>query len=194
MDLTPEQQAELDELVKISEEAAEVLRSPWEPRCVARAFASHQPGTFTMTMQVWIDLAAIRSPLLQEAAPESLEEFRDALEAFGVVEKEGCELTPEEAAVMTDEMLTAVRDAFSMGLKMQPPNGTVADEEPDGFGDWLIVWAALKTQCGCTRAEALAFPVGQAFALIAAARRNEGWKVTGEPYALRDMKEDASDA
>lgn len=187
MDFSPEIDAELDELVRVSEQAAATLRSPWEPPCIARTFTSKQTRTFTLTMQGWIDLSAIRSPLLQDERPANAAEFYAALGAFDAEEKEGCQLTPEQAAVMADEMLAAVREAFSMALRMHQPNST-PDEEPDGFGDWLIVWSALIVQCGCSRVEALNFPVGQAFALIAAMRRNQGWEVAGEPYALREME------
>ena len=186
--ITPEVDEELDGLIDLCREVAAAEQSPWEPRCVSNAFASHSPRTFTLTMQAWIDLDAIRSPLLQDAVPATEADFWAALSAFGAAEKKGSELTPAEAAVLTEEMRAAVSAAFSMMLGMKRPDATEGDDA-DGFGSWLPIFACLKTQCGYTHAEALALDAGQAFAVIAAMRKNQGWEPHGTPYAVRDLEE-----
>lgn len=180
--------AELDAMIADGLAAAQEMQSPWEPRCVGLAFASESPRTFVLTMHAWIDLDVIRSPVLKGNAPETREEFYATLHAFGVEEKKGAELDPEEAAVMTDEMLVAVALGFSMALPMEPPGSQVeGEDEADGFGGWLPVFGCLVTQCGIDPDAAMKVRVDWAFALIATMRRNQGWKPKGTPYALREM-------
>ena len=185
---------ELDELNAFSAEIAAAMQSPWEPRCVGRAFASETPRTFVLTMQAWIDLDVIRSPVLKGNAPENREQFYAALHAFGVKEKAGAELSPEEAAVMADEMLAAVALGFAMSLPMVPPGEPAeSEDEADGFGGWLPVFGCLVTQCGIEADRAMKLRVDRALALIAVMRRNQGWKLKGTPYALRDLEEEPTD-
>lgn len=190
MDLTPEQNAELDELNALGSEAAQVLQSGREPSCVARAFRSKSTRTFVLTMQGWIDLAAIESPVLQMQLPGTLAECAAALECFGASAAGIVELTPEEALVMGEEMVLACAEAFSMRLKMRPPGVGETAADDDGMGEWLPVWSSLVTQCGLSPEVANALAVGRAFALIAGLLWHRGWKVADEPYALREVPEE----
>lgn len=184
--LTPEENAALDELNGLSSEIAGAMQSPWEPACVARAFRAPGAGSVVFTMEGWIGLEAIRSPLLQGGLPADVEELAAAAAIFGLGIDD---LTPEEAVDLASAMRRAVSEAFAMSLRMeQPAVETDAAAEPDGFGAWLPLYACLVTQCGLSRAEARACPVGEAYALTAAHRRNQGWRVAGTPYALRHME------
>ena len=184
--LTPEENAALDELNGLSTEMAETLQSPWEPACVARAFRTPREGDLVFTMQGWIDLDALRSVLLCGGLPATLDDLRAAAAVFGLdVEA----LTPEEGADVARAMRRAVEDAFAMSLQMAQPHAEPGAEEPDGFGAWLPLFACLVTQCGLGPEDALALPVGRAYALVAAHRRNQGWRAAGTEYALRELAE-----
>ena len=176
--------ADEQSLHALSAAIAGALRSPWEPRCVARAFVlCHAPAAIVLTMQAWIDLDALRSELLQGGVPETFADLRAAAAVFGLdVEA----LTPEEGADVARAMQRACMEAFALSLPMQAP-GAEGATEPDGFGAWLPLYACLVTQCGLSLAEARSCPVGEAYALTAALRRNQGWTVAGEAYALRDV-------
>jgi len=80
--------------------------------------------------------------------------------------------------------------AFSTGLGMKPSEegGEIGDDF-DGFGTWAPTFSCLVSQVKIPFNEALALPVCRAFVLISTMRRNQGWRVIGTPYALRDMKE-----
>lgn len=164
-------------------------RSPWEPRCVARAFRVAE-DPFAFTMQAWIDLDAAASPFLLGELPEAeeaLEQFAVAFAAFGHVATtpEACD--GEELVLLGRKMVRAIKWGFAMRLRLAPPEGCKASGVDNGMGDWLPVLACLKSQLGFSMGEALALPVGQAFALVAAHRINEGWSVAGETYAQRDV-------
>ncbi len=177
-------EADEADLLSLGQDLASAMNSPFEPRCIARAFASRSKSRCVLTMQVWIDLHDARSPVLSGSAPESLEDLESALSAFGFAGT--LNLTPAEAADLANEMVAAVVDAFAMSLTMQPPTQAEAAVQ-DGFGAWLPLMSCLMAQCRLSYESALAMPVGRAFALIAALRRNQGWSVAGVPYALRDV-------
>ena len=168
--------------------AAEASR--WEPRCVAHAFA-RRPGALVFTMQGWIDLDYVQSPLLEGRLPdydadpvEWERQMEAAVDAFDL----GCmELTAEEWAETGICMLDAIADAFAMSMGMVNPAADLGGASaPSGFGQWLPILACLISQIGMSRLEALATPVGQALALIAAHRSNQGWEPMGATYAQRE--------
>lgn len=176
--MTSEEERDLHEL---SAEIAAVGQSPWQPRTVSRAFASRGQERLVFTLQTWIDLDAARSPLLHGELPANEEECSAAHAAFGLALG-----APEEAEVICAVMEREIRAALGAALAMRPEEA-VTGEEDDGFGDCAPLLAALVSQLGMGRMEALATPVAQAFILIAAHRRNQGWKVAGVPYAIRDL-------
>lgn len=184
--MTTEDETDLSEM---QAELVSAARSPWEPRCVARAFrGSEEP--FVFTVQAWIDLDACASPFLLGRLPEAeeaLEQFEAAFAAFGhrATTPEACE--PQELILLGWKMVRSIAAGFAMRLKLAPPEGCKAAGADNGIGDWLPIVACLKSQLGFSLAEALALTVGQAFALIAAHRVNEGWSVAGETYAQRDV-------
>lgn len=183
----PPDAKELAEMQMLCDEVnliAEVENSPWEPRCIAVAFAP-SARTFVLTMQSWIALDAIQSPVLLGSAPETQGELVLAMGAFGLEATEP--LTPEEAAVLAADMCEAVALGFSTVMPMRPDEGSSSTPH-DGFGRWLPIFACLVVQCGLSIAEANALPVAQAHALLAAMRRNQGWREIGTPYNLRDME------
>jgi hypothetical protein len=186
--MTKEDEHDLREL---QAELVGVEQSPWEPACVARAFCSAAAAVpFVFTLQVWIDLDAAGSPFLlgqMPAAEEAIPRFEEAFLAFGheLTTPEACE--PEELILLGEKMLRAIAEGFAMRVKLDPPEGFKAAAGDNGMGDWLPMLACLKSQLGFTLAEARALPVGQAFALIAAHRCNEGWSVNSEKYSTRDV-------
>ena len=171
--------AEENDLLAMGADLAAAAASPWQPGCIAAAFATPRKATLVLTMQRWIDLDAAHSPLLLGALPETTEDLSAALEVF--------ELEWDEAAhtaLVAGLMLRACELAFATTLRMAPEGGG-AQGADDGFGDWLPLFGCLITQCGLSPEAALGLRVDQAFALVAAMRRNEGWRVAGTPYALR---------
>ena len=184
------------DLREMQAELVSAERSPWQPRCVARAFRS-QEESFVFTMQAWIDLDAAASPFLLGQLPEAedaLAQFEVAFAAFGHqgTTPEACE--PEELILLGRKMLAEIGRGFAMRLHLAPPEGCkLAGGSDNGLGDWLPILACLKSQIGFSLAEALSLTVGQAFALIAAHRCNEGWGIAGETYAQRDIPETEGD-
>jgi hypothetical protein len=160
--------------------------STWQPCCIARAFTLPADGAPIFTMQAWIDLDAASSPLLEGRLPETEEDLHAAVDAFhcGPVD-----LSAEEAMGLGLMMREAIEEAFALSLPMTPPSndggGTLSLSA--GFGDWLPIYAALVAQLGLSRADARATPVGEAFALLAADKRNRGWMPAGATYAQRDV-------
>lgn len=182
---TPE---ELEQLRVLSRKVAGVERSAFEPACVSRAFGTPRPGEVALTMQGWFDLSRSRSPLLEREAPLTKEDIDAAFAAF---ELEWVDLTEQELSDAVDGMLLACEDAWSAGLEMTPPKDS-GEAGNDGFGDALVTLACLIGQLHVPYGQALRMPVRQAFMLIAAHRRNQGWVVTGTPYAVREMEEEAA--
>lgn len=182
-----EEDADLAYLVEEANALAEAANSPWEPRCISDAFAP-STRTFSLTIQAWVALDAIRSPVLFGRAPETQEEFSLALAAFGL--EPGQALTAEEAAVLAADMCDAVVAGFSTVLPMRSSESSGSSMMGDGFGRWLPIFACLVVQCGLSPADANAMPVAQAYALLAAMRRNQGWKEAGTPYNLRDLDDE----
>lgn len=195
--MTPEDEQDLRDL---QSELGAAKSSPWQPRCVARAFGSGTTaGEFVLTMQAWIDLDAVESPFLLGVLPEdserALEDFALALQAFGygAATPENCD--GEELVALGERMVRAIVEAMGMELQLAPPEGCTLDRTDNGMGKWLPIMACLVSQMGLSLTEARALAVGQAFALIAGHRVNEGWSVAGENYALQDVtKEGPQDA
>jgi len=185
---------DLQDLREMQADLIAAERSRWEPRCVAGAFHVRQtPEPFVLTMQAWIDLDAVESPFLLGAFPEAesaLAQFEEAFLAFGHRATTPAKCDPDELILLGRNMIAAIARGFSMRLKLAPPDGFKPAKCGNGLGDWLPVLACLKTQLGFGLAEALALPVEQVFALIAAHRCNQGWTVAGETYAERDVPED----
>jgi hypothetical protein len=182
-------QIEPEELARLREFSADLSRtqlSPWEPRVVARAFARPARSRCRFTLQVWVDLDHGLSPLLMGRLPTEIAELDDAIDAFGL----GIvELTAQEAVDLGMEMLEAIAAGFAMMLKMRPPQGFTTVAADDGFGAWLPLLAALVKEAGLTVAEARSLPVGEAYALLAACRRQAGWETAGPPYSMRELGE-----
>jgi hypothetical protein len=178
-------EAEEQELRAMGGDIAGAMQSQDEPLCVARAFATPKPGAVVFTMQAWIDLELIRSPLLRGELPESANELQAAALLFGMDTEE---LTGEELVDLGRAIIRAIQDGFSMALSVQP-TGEI-DESPSApIGNWLRIFSCLVTQCRLSDERALAIQVGRAYALIAGMRCNQGWRVTGTPYALREIGE-----
>jgi hypothetical protein len=190
MDFTPEQEAEFAEQAALGREIAALEQSPWQPLCLAAAFATPRPGEIVFTLQHWIDLDRARSPLLLGRLPD-LDELREAAPIFGL-EVEA--LTAEEAILVAEALRAAVADSLAMSCGVKPPE--VGERlDPDGFGTWLPLLAFLITQAGLGLHEALHLPVRKALPLMAAHRYNQGWRVTEDtPYALRDLGGPAKEA
>jgi hypothetical protein len=136
-------------------------------------------------MQGWIDLEAIRSPLLRLELPDPPEAIEAAARAFALT-IDG--LTPKEALLVAIAMRRATADAFAMALPMRRP-GSTEDGGDDGFGSWLPLFAFLISDCRLDPVAARALRVDQAFALLAACRRNQGWECADASYAQRDVSE-----
>lgn len=179
--------AEAQQLRALGDALADAEQSRWEPRCVTRAFASAD-GALALTMQGWIDLEAVRSPLLQFQLPDgddTIEQYQAAARAFGLPEME---VTPEGLLALGKLMLAAMRAAFEPRLAMREA-GAEGAGGAGGFGVWLPILACLVAQLGLSRVDALQTPVAQACALIAGHRCNQGWELTGPSYAQRDALE-----
>jgi hypothetical protein len=156
--------------------------SVWEPEVIAHAFARTQ-HQFVLTMQGWIDLSAVKSPILIEEHCETVEEINAALAAFGWPVR-ATSMEPEEELACEELMIAAVRRGFAAALPMSEPGATGSPGERK-FGTWITVLAALVKRLGMGLAEAMQMPVEQAYMLVAAERWNEGWETSGVPYSLR---------
>jgi hypothetical protein len=176
--------AEIKELLEFGRDISEAMNGKWQPRCISNAFATHAATRFTLTMQAWIDLDAVRSRLLEGGLPATMGELGDALQAFGY--RQEVEISAIEAAEMAHEMRAAVDAGFATSLAMSAPEKTET-AKGDGFGSWLPIVACLVSQLGISPREVGPLPVAQALALIAATRRNQGWTEAGTPYALRNL-------
>jgi hypothetical protein len=182
--MTPD---ENDELRAFGEDISRAENSKWEPRCVARAFLPTEKGDLVFTMGIWLELDNVRSPLLSGEHFTSLEELERSARNFGLSTGK---LSPEEAASITASMREAVSNGFGMALKMKPAKEGGSASSKDGFGVWLPMYTFLLIDVRLSQAEAHAFPVGQAFALLAACKRNAGWQEADTSYALRDLTEE----
>ena len=181
------------DLKELQAELVQADQSPWEPRCVAAAFCTTD-ARFVLTMQGWIDLEAAESPFLLGNLPPAevaLDHFRLAFAAFGHVRTTPEDCDPEELVAIGRMMLRAISAGFSMRAEIDPPEGCKKAAGDNGLGEWLPIVACLKSQLGFSLSEALALPVAQAFALVAGHRCNEGWSVSRETYAHRDIPEEA---
>ena len=179
-------ETEEQNLRSLAADLAGAEQSAWQPRCLARAFATPEEGRPVFTMQTWIDLDAASSPLLEGRLPETGEDLDAAVDAFRCGP---ADLSPDEAVGVGLMMREAIEEAFALSLPMIPPNDGDggALSLSGGFGDWLPIYAALVAQLGLSRADARATPVGEAFALLAADKRNRGWMPAGATYAQRDV-------
>lgn len=176
--------ANLAELCELSNALGSEEKSPWQPRCIASAFATPLPRTRHLTMQAWIDLDAIRSPFLLGIVPEDAEAFLAAASALHLVVTE--HTPPLDIAVLQEVIFGAVDRAFATALPMRSPKG--GEKRSDaGFGGWLPLYACLVAEIGLDPDKALEMRVDRALALIAGLRHNQGLEVAGVPYALRDQ-------
>jgi len=184
--MTTEEENALREL---GNELATAQQSPWEPLCVARAFATPQSGTIALTMQWWIDLEAMRSPLLRLETPAQVEDLERAARVFAL-SLDG--MSPEDAAHVWRAMRRTVTEAFALAMPMQRPDGASRAGQ-DGFGAWLPLLAFLIVECGIDPMTARKMRVDHAFALLAACRRNQGWECAAASYAQRDALNETGD-
>lgn len=174
-------------LLAMASDLGAAQTSPWEPACIARAFASPRVDELQFTMQAWIDLAAVRSPLLDGKLPANEKEVTEAYAAFGLV----LGADPDEAYTLIQVMERLIAEGFSAALGMRP-EGASEERDNDGFGTWLPLFACLVAQCGIAPSEVRRLKVAEAMMLAAGLRHNQSWRVAGTPYALRDIagKED----
>jgi len=179
--------SEEQDLLALANALAEAETSPWQPSCICAAFA-RSPGRLVLTMQGWIDLEAARSPLLEGKpidADDADGQLTAAVNAFDLGEL----LTePEDRDALVEAMLEAVVRAFSTRIAMCDPGKTGGSSTADGFGEWLPIYTCLTEQMGKSEERAMAYPVAQAFAVIAGHRHNQGLQVVGMTYAQRDIE------
>jgi hypothetical protein len=183
-----EEDDDLRDLREWGEKIAAAENGDSEPRCVMRAFSRKEAARFIFTMQTWADLEDIQSPCLRGLPFETPEEMVAAARAFNL-DLTLTKLDRAELLLVLEAMRDAVRDGFAMVLAMQPPEGF---QQPtggsrDGFGSWLPIFTCLVAEVGVSVAEARALSVGEAFALLACNRHNQGWTPKGTPYALREI-------
>lgn len=177
-------ETEEQQLRELGEALAKASADPAEPRSVVRAFASRPPHYLALTMQNWIDLESIRSPLLRLQIPEDIDALERAANIFRLSVRT---LTVEAAICVARAIRRAVAGAFSLALPMRRPGALAGSRSSrDGFGAWLPLLAFLIAECGLAPAQARELRVDQAFALLAACRRNQGWEPNGMSYAQRD--------
>jgi len=179
---------EMAALRALSEELANAETSPWQPRCICDAFAPNDGNfpapRFVLTMERWIALERVKSPVLARRLPDTTEELEQALRAFGYMGPS--ELEIHEWTLLAEEMVTAIEKGFSTVLAMRPKDDE-GQGERGGFGAWAPLFTCLVTQAGLTPAIAMAMPVEQANILLATMRWNQGWEEVGTPYAIRDL-------
>ena len=174
---------DIADLQTLGSEVAGALQSAREPGCVVRAFASPLPGTIVVTMQRWMDLEAVGSPIVAGCA---LETDDDLHKTAAIFELNLTELDAEAVARCAIAMERAGLEMYALTLKMRQP-GATGGALDDGCGTWLPLMAFLLAECHVGYAEAQQMPVTRAFGLMAAVRRNQGWDVVGEPYAMREV-------
>ncbi|HSI10719.1 MAG TPA: hypothetical protein VK961_01685 [Chthoniobacter sp.] len=185
--------AEEEQLSELSKDLAKASADPAEPRSIVRAFATPQEEHIALTMQNWIDLESIRSPLLHLRLPDDLEELERAANVFRMSVRA---LSSKAAVLVARGIRRAIAEAFSLALPMRRGGSTaVADSSVgDGFGAWLPLFAFLVAECGLDPHAARELRVDQAFALLAACRRNQGWEPRGVSYAQRDAAQNVKEA
>ena len=111
-------EAEEQQLKELGESLVAADASAWQPRCIARAFA-RRGELFTLTMQGWIDLDQVKSPILVGRLPDgenALQEIADALAAFDHEPVAVTALDPEEAVIIARKMLDATNRAYTTAL------------------------------------------------------------------------------
>jgi hypothetical protein len=189
---------EMARLRAFSAELAGAEVSPWQPRCVVRAFGLRGRGEVEFTMARWLELEKLRSPVLQLEYPETVEAIEATLRVFGLSAALGAEDEPEEQLAPEDSYLAMgaiireIGESFALGLKMQPrlaQGETLLEPPQNGMGAWLTTYAALISQCHQSRREAKEWRVGEALAVLCGMRANQGWTVVDETYAQRDAAE-----
>ncbi|MEO7933203.1 MAG: hypothetical protein ABIT76_08610 [Chthoniobacterales bacterium] len=177
------------QLLEMSAELAALESAPWEPVCVSEAFARRGPDALVFTMQGWIDLEKMKSPLLRGELPDDDEEaaFAAAIAAFEVdLVSDATDLAA--AVVIMEGMIAEINAAFAMSLRVRQADAGIEIEAPEpGIGHWLAIYAALVSQLGLTPAEAKRSPVCEAFALLAGHRVNQRWTIVGPSYRDREI-------
>lgn len=186
-------EAEEQQLRELGSDLAKASADPSEPRSIVRAFASPQKDHIALTMQNWIDLESIRSPLLRLRLPERLDELELTANVFRMSIRA---LSSEVAVLVARGIRRAVAEAFSLALPMRRGGSTAGVESTseEGFGAWLPLFAFLVAECGLDPHAARELRVDQAFALLAACRRNQGWEPSGASYAQRDAIQNTEEA
>lgn len=188
--MTPEE--EIEDLKRLSEEIATANRSPWEPRVVCDAFSRDACDLFRFTMQVWIDLEAVRSPLLLGRLPDASEDpqrvLQDALRAFGLANS-GQFFSPDLAIRTMAQMLMVIEQGFRANVRMMVPGENTSSAGPDGFGDWQAIFSCLVAELGLRPQDALDLRVDAAFVLLVGHRRNNGRVAGSMTYAEMELQE-----
>ena len=189
------------ELLEFAQEIANVSRSPWQPCVLAEAF-TRQPvkvGPWQLgqlTLRGWIALDVVRSPFLNldsfplEDVPERLAQAITALTGELVTaETIIAELPPVKAQSAVQALYALCAERFSCGVKIKPPKHLEGGLEipEDGMGDWGPQLVCLMKELGMSRMEALDTPASQAMALIVLNRHNEGYRVEGQNYRMREL-------
>jgi hypothetical protein len=178
---------EIEQLRALGKDLAGALQGDWQPRTIAEAFSTPREGTVTLTMQRWINLDGMRSELLRGEMPAQID---DLAEAAAVFDLSIAEMDAAECLALASALQRSIHKAFSAALRMERPRvegEAASDSEGDGFGDWAPLLAFLVVECGLGLPGALQTAVDQAFILLAAVRRNQGWQVAGTSYAYRDV-------
>lgn len=186
-------EAQIAELRAENARLAAVCNTGWEPRVVTLAFARQHSSRIKFTLQTWIDLEAVESPLLRSEIPSdydtAVDVMADALQAF--------EQPPIERAMEPEELLRAMRamvqlieNAWAMNVPMQEPTpqgGAPSGPTRDpGTGRWLALYSCLVAQLGIAPDVALRMEVAKAYALVVGHRGNTGRVPTGISYAQMD--------
>ncbi len=77
-------EAEEQQLRELGQALAGAEESAGEPLCIARAFATPKAGALALTMQGWIDLETMRSPLLRLETPNRAEDLESTARVFAL--------------------------------------------------------------------------------------------------------------
>lgn len=198
------------ELEAMSAALAAAASSPWSPDCVAEAFlgSSLVIGPWSLgpfTLGGWLRLERDRSPFVTGIWPDDSAEVRVAALAgalgvlvedsgFGKRDSSGIMeiLSPEEALQAESMVYQRINEAFRTALPMHNPDASKPkDLGDDGMGWWLKVFTKLVGELHLRPAEALALPMAQAFALVAAQSALDGCVPKGMNWREREALEKA---
>jgi hypothetical protein len=212
---------EWKELEDFAAESAAVMGTRWQPELVSAAFTRpplliihgpiedpKRPGyqqrpwrVGPMTMRLWIELDACRSPFLA-AQDVPMAEFPQRLAtALSIFTGEAIsaadvmrEMRGDKAVAVAQEIAERCTEIFRLFVEMELPdtNGTPAKpHHEDGFGSWLPLLAAIIEKLRLKPEEAMEMPVAQAVAILQAMKKNEGYRVKGANYRSRELEASA---